>query len=127
MRLARCRLYLGDPAGCRDLAGEVIAADPSQPWGYVLKGAALAFLGAQEEADANLAAAREKGRGLPNVTLRLAAIHLLLKRWPQAETLFRELLAIRPNSAPAYEGPGCALQGQGGKDLLERIDRALAA
>ena len=120
-RLARCCLHLGDLGRCRTLAAEVIATKPDIPWGYLLGAAGLVLDGQPEKADSYLAQAREKGRDLPNVSLRLGLLHLLCHDFTQAETLFREALKSMPRSVEAHDGLGCALYAQ------ERHGEAVAA
>ena len=119
-RLARCQLHLGNLGECRRLAAEVIEAQPDVPWGHLLGAAGLILDGQADKADAYLRRARESGRELPNVTLRLGMLHLLCQDWTHAEALFREAVKMTPRSAEAYDGLGCALFAQ------NRYDEALA-
>ena len=122
-RLAQCRLYLGDTARCRALAHELIAQAPDAPWGDLLAGTAAALAGEHDAAQPHLDRAYEKGRGAPNVLLRLGAHHLMLQRWQEAEKMFREVLACTPDTAEAHDGLGCALHGQGHNADAERAIR----
>ena len=113
MRLARCRLQLGELDACATLARDVIEAAPGVPWGYLL-GATIAVLrGDDAAADPLLAATRERTARLPNVSLRLAALYLLRGDALAAEALFSDALDAMPTSVDAHDGLGCALHAQG--------------
>ena len=99
----------------------VADAEPDLPWGHLLCAAALTMSGATAEAAAPLARARERGQGLPNVSLRLGTLHLVRNEWKQAEALFGEALAAMPRAVEAHDGLGCALHAQG------RHEEAIAA
>jgi tetratricopeptide (TPR) repeat protein len=120
-RLASCWFHLGDLQRCRAVAGELIASQPEQPWGYLLSAAGLDFDDRSEKASEYLAEASARGRNLPNVLLRLAMLHLARNEPREAEAHFREALEIMPGSAEAYDGLGAALLAQ------SRIDEAVAA
>jgi hypothetical protein len=111
-RLARCSLHLNDLERCRRLASEIVQSHPDLPWGYLLAAAGLVLGGEGHKAMDLLARAEEKGRDLPNLSLKLGVLHLIAQDFTKAEALFRDSLDSGPPSVEAYDGLGCALLAQ---------------
>jgi tetratricopeptide (TPR) repeat protein len=111
-RLARCHLHLAQYDACRELAAQVAAARPDEPWGHLLYASALVLAGDGAQADEHLAKARAAGRRLPNAAIRLGMLQLLREEWHEAEASFRAALAALPRSVEALDGLGCALHQQ---------------
>lgn len=135
IRLASCRLAEGQLEEAITHAGEIIRAAPQLPWGHLIAGTAHAIAGRRDTAHPHLISAEVHARGLPNVSLRLGALYLVLGEWTRAESLFRDALARLPQAAEALDGLGCALHGQARyydaeaafrRALAQRYDHALA-
>jgi predicted AlkP superfamily phosphohydrolase/phosphomutase/tetratricopeptide (TPR) repeat protein len=112
LRLAQCRLHLGDVAGARTLVDAVCADRPEAPWASVAYGL-IAF--AQQHWDEALACferAATAAPALPQIQYRMGVIYLRQQHWEAAETAFRRALAIDGESAPTYDGLGVALYQQ---------------
>jgi tetratricopeptide (TPR) repeat protein len=120
-RLASCYFHMGDLDRCRTIAEELIAAQPNEPWGYLLGAAGLVLDVGSEKADEYAAKALERGRDLPNVLLRLGLLHLAKNEPAKAEASFRHVLDIMPHSVEGHDGLGSALLAQ------NRRDEAIAA
>ena len=112
LRLAQCRLHLGELAACRDTVDAILAENPDSPWGRLLLGMLLSAEGRFDEALEQLQQAQVKGPGLPNLHFRIGLIHLSRKRWTDAEAAFRTALDIDGDSAGAHDGLGLALMRQ---------------
>lgn len=124
--LAQSAFLSGDADTCRRV-GERLAADrPGAPWGDLLLGAADALDGSAA-ADARLAAAAALAADDVDVQLRLAAIALHRRRYPEAQGHY-EAAARSAEGRPALRaaalgGLGNALRAQGREEEAERCFR----
>jgi hypothetical protein len=125
--LAHCRLTVGDFAGCRALVAPIIARGQGGPTPIadLLLGTVLAAEGAVDEALASLIRAEGFEPLLPALHVRIGAVYIAMKRWPDAERAFERALSIDGDCADAHDGLASALLGQ--SRLEEAAEAALRA
>ncbi len=120
LRLAQCRLHLGDVDAGKRLVDGVLAAEPDEPWARFVNGLLLFARGEDESALAELRRAEAGGGRFPNLHYRMGAVCLRMRRWLDAEAYFRNALGIDPDNALALDGLGVALYRQGRTNEAER-------
>ncbi len=120
LRLAQCRLHLGDIDRGKELVDGVLAGEPEAPWARFVNGLLLFARGEDEAALGELRRAEAAGGYFPNLHYRMGAVCLRMRRWAQAEAYFRNALALDADNALALDGLGVALYRQGRVDEAER-------
>jgi predicted AlkP superfamily phosphohydrolase/phosphomutase/Tfp pilus assembly protein PilF len=127
LRMAQCRLDLGDITGCRAVVNGLVKGEPESPWAHLAEGL-IRF--AEKELDGALDALRRAEQGLPTLALipmRIGTIQLRRGAWQEAERAFRRALEIDGDDVQAYDGHGSALYAQGRYDeAVEQFTRSVA-
>lgn len=108
MRLAQCKLHLGDLDACRATVREILDERPRSPWGNLLAGMLCSAEGDTEKALEHFQYSEQSGPSQPQLHNRIGQIYLQQKKWQAAEEKFLTALQIDGDSAGAYRGLGIA-------------------
>lgn len=127
LRLAVCRVRLGQKDEARRLVDEVLAEKNETPYARLLHGYLLYLEGRDEEALAALKAVESADADTPQLFEYLGLIYLRQKRWTDAETAFRRSLDIDGDHAHSFHGLGLALLQQNRcEDAVEQLMRSVS-
>jgi Tfp pilus assembly protein PilF len=97
---------------CRSTLDPILQEDPDRPVANLLRGNLAVAEGDLDQGLDLLLRAEQDSRALPEMRLAIGRVYLGLKRWYDAERLFRSVLEIDPESAAAHAGLARALFGR---------------
>lgn len=127
LRLAQCRIFLGDVEGCREIAHELFAGQPDAPWIHFAEGLIAAYEQRWEDALGHFHRARDIAPNLPGLHHRIGAVELARGRWGEAESAFRSALEIDGDGPGAFDGLGLAQYRQDRyEEAMETFIRSIA-
>jgi tetratricopeptide (TPR) repeat protein len=104
LHLACCRLQLGQPEECRRLVARSFDRPEDRPVAAYFLGRAAILENESEEAVEWFRVAEDLQTENPELYLQIGGSYSLLKRWSDAERLFRYALTIDGESLAAYLG-----------------------
>ncbi len=119
VNLAQCYHNLRRYSDARRVLEDFLKVKPDAPYAKAHLGAALFAQGHVEEAGEMLEQAERENPGNPDLTCVRATVYVFLKRWEDAERLFRRAAAFDPHNARAHHGLGLLALG------LERFQEAV--
>jgi tetratricopeptide (TPR) repeat protein len=112
--LAQAYYEAGRREECRAALDPILAACGDQPLANVLRGnLALAEGDPQRGLDNLLQAEASSCAPIPEVSLLIGRVYLSMRRWEDAERLFRSVIALDGYCAPAHAGLAQALLSRG--------------
>jgi len=127
MKLAQCRLHLGDYDLCHQTVDEILEKYPKSAWGHLLAGMLASKKGDQADALSHFKQAEVSGPNMPQLHTRMGQVYLQQERWSEAKAVFNKALEIDGDSARAYRGLGIALyQQQDYEHAVENLLRSVA-